>query len=40
VNPGQYEFYLHFYLLGDESGIGNNNENLNYNIMIQQLHNK
>lgn len=35
IEPGQYEFFLHFYLLADESG--KNTESLNYIIIVQPL---
>lgn len=32
IAPGQYDFFMHFYLLADETG--KNTENLNYNMII------
>lgn len=33
--PGQYDFFMHFYLLADDTG--RNNENLNYNMVITPI---
>eukprot|EP00340_Litonotus_pictus_P004981 CAMPEP_0170517410 /NCGR_PEP_ID=MMETSP0209-20121228/3415_1 /TAXON_ID=665100 ORGANISM="Litonotus pictus, Strain P1" /NCGR_SAMPLE_ID=MMETSP0209 /ASSEMBLY_ACC=CAM_ASM_000301 /LENGTH=788 /DNA_ID=CAMNT_0010802657 /DNA_START=138 /DNA_END=2504 /DNA_ORIENTATION=+ len=35
ISPGQYDFFMHFYLLADDTG--RNNENLNYNMVITPL---
>lgn len=35
IPSGQYDFFMHFYLLADESG--KNNENLNYNMIITPI---
>ena len=36
VNPGQYEFFMHFYLLVDDYG-SKNVENLGYNIFLNPI---
>jgi hypothetical protein len=35
IMPGKYDFYMHFYLLTDETG--RNDEQLNYNMIITPL---
>lgn len=35
ISPGQYDFFMHFYLLDDNSG--RNDENLNYNMIISPI---
>lgn len=35
IPAGQYDFFLHFYLLADE--YGRNNDNLNYNMIITPM---
>lgn len=35
IPPGQYDFFMHFYLLADESG--KNMENLNYNMIVNPI---
>lgn len=35
IPPGQYDFFMHFYLLSDETG--KNSENLNYNMVISPV---
>ena len=35
IQPGKYDFFMHFYLLSDDTG--RNNENLNYNMIITPM---
>ena len=35
IPPGQYDFFMHFYLLSDDTG--KNNDNLNYNMIITPI---
>ncbi len=35
IPPNQYDFFMHFYLLSDDSG--KNSENLNYNMIVNPI---